>query len=394
MKEQADALPYDVEALRCSEFPWTEERGAVYLNSASTGPLPERTRRAIERFTAMAVGPDETLYEAHREVPARGRQSCAELIGARPEEIALGGNTSYGLNLAATALGLGSGDRVLLMDGEFPANVYPWLNLERREVAIEFVARDGRGLPNEAAALERLARGDIRVFSASLVNFCTGYRLDLEAISAECRRHGTALVVDAIQGLGAVPLDVATTPVDILACGGQKWLLSPQGSGFAYVRRELIERLDPVSVGWLAYEPSQNFGDLLAYALEPLGDARRFELGSLAFMSVDACNHSLGLLAELGIDRIERHIRSVQQVLIDWVASRDDLEMVSDLDEKRRSGIIAFRPPDPESLHQALRSQGITVSVREGSLRISVHAFNSRSDMERLIAVSEAALDR
>lgn len=394
MKEQADALPYDVEALRRSEFPWTEERGAVYLNSASTGPLPERTRRAIERFTAMAVGPDETLYEAHREVPARGRQACAELIGARPEEIALGGNTTYGLNLAATALGLGSGDRVLLMDGEFPANVYPWLNLERRGVAVEFVARDGRGLPDEAAALERVARGDIRVFSASLVNFCTGYRLDLEAISAECRRHGTALVVDAIQGLGAVPLDVATTPVDILACGGQKWLLSPQGSGFAYVRRELIERLDPVSVGWLAYEPSQNFGDLLAYALEPLGDARRFELGSLAFMSVDACNHSLRLLAELGIDRIERHIRSVQQVLIDWVASRDDLEMVSDLDEKRRSGIIAFRAPDPESLHQALRSQGITVSVREGSIRISVHAFNSCGDMERLIGVSEAALSR
>lgn len=394
MKDLVEPSQYDVDRLRRSEFPWTEEQGAVYLNSASTGPLPERTRRAIERFTAMAVGPDEALYEAHREVPARGRRACAELIGARPEEIALGANTTYGLNLAATALGLSPGDRVLLMDGEFPANVYPWLNLKRRGVGIEFVARDGRGLPDEAAALERLGRGDIRVFSASLVNFCTGYRLDLDAISTECRRHGTALVVDAIQGLGAVPLDVAATPVDILACGGQKWLLSPQGSGFAYVRRELIERLDPLSVGWLAYEPSQNYCDLLAYALEPLEDARRFELGSLAFMSVDACNHSLGLLAELGVDRIDRHIRSVQQVLIDWVASRDDVEMVSDLDGKRRSGIIAFRVPDSDSLHQALRSHGITVSVREGAIRVSVHAFNNRGDMERLIAVSEAALDR
>jgi cysteine desulfurase/selenocysteine lyase len=234
----------------------------------------------------------------------------------------------------------------------------------------------------------------VQVFSASLVNFCTGYRLDLGAVSAECQRHGTVLVVDAIQGLGAVPVDVTATAVDILACGGQKWLLSPQGSGFAYVRRELIERLEPSTVGWLAYQPSQDYGDLLNYALEPMGDARRFELGSLAFMSVDACNHSLALLAELGIARIEGHIRSVQQVLIEWVDSRDDVEMVSDLDEKRRSGIIAFRVPDPESLHQAFRSAGITVSLRQGSLRISVHAFNTTDEMDRLIAVAESALNR
>ncbi len=394
MDDFSKAVPYDVDALRRSEFPWTAERGAVYLNCASTGPLPERTRRAIHEFTAMAARPDESLYEAHREVPARGRRACAELIGARPEEIALGANTTYGLNLAASALGLGPGDRVLLMDGEFPANVYPWLNLESRGVVVEFVARDERGLPDEAAALERLARGDIRVLSASMVNFCTGYRLDLDLVSAECRRHGTYLVVDAIQALGAVPLDVGVTSIDILACGGQKWLLSPQGSGFAYVRRELIERLDPLTVGWLAYQPSQDYGNLLDYALEPLGDARRFELGSLAFCSVDACNHSLALLLELGVPRIEHHIRNVQEALIDWVESREDVEMVSDLDPRRRSGIIAFRVPDPEALHRAFRSAGITLSVREGSIRVSVHAFNSRDEMERLITVAESALDR
>jgi cysteine desulfurase/selenocysteine lyase len=394
MREPPETALYDVDALRRSEFPWTDERGFVYLNSASTGPLPERTRRAIQEFTAMAVQPDEGLYEAHRDIPARGRRACAELIGARPEEIALGANTTFGLNLAAASLALGPGDRVLLMDGEFPANVYPWLNLESRGIVVEFTARDARGLPDEAAALERLARGDIRVFSASMVNFCTGYCLDLDAVSAECRRHGTVFVVDAIQALGAVPLDVSATPIDILACGGQKWLLSPQGSGFAYVRRELIERLDPVTVGWLAYGPSQDYGNLLDYALEPLEDARRFELGSLAFCSVDACNHSVALLSELGVERIEQHVRHVQQLLIDWVESRDDVEIVSDLDPKRRSGIIAFRVPDPESLHQAFRSAGITISVREGSIRVSVHAFNTRAEMEQLISVAELALER
>ena len=392
MREPSETAVYDVDALRRSEFPWTDARGAVYLNSASTGPLPQRTRQAIEEFTAMAGRPDERLYEAHRDVPVRGRRACAALIGARPEEIALGANTTFGLNLAASALDLRPGDRVLLMDGEFPANVYPWLNLQSRGIVVEFVPRDARGLPDEAAALERLASGDIRVFSASLVNFCTGYRLDLEAVSAACRRHGTHLIVDAIQALGAVPLNVAVTPVDIVACGGQTWLLSPQGSGFAYVRRELIERLDPITVGWLAYQSSQDYGNLLDYALEPLGDARRFELGSLAFCSVDACNHSLALLLELDVPRIEWHIRSVQQVLIDWVESRRDVEMVSDLDPKRRSGIIAFRVPDPEPLHAALHAAGITLSVREGAIRVSVHAFNTRAEMERLILVAEKAL--
>jgi selenocysteine lyase/cysteine desulfurase len=393
MNVNPDSMPFDVKALRRSEFPWTEQQGAAYLNSASTGPLPERTHAAIEKFTAMACRPDHHLYEAHREVPDRARRICAELIGAAPDEIAVGFNATFGINLAASALGLGSGDRVLLMDGEFPANVYPWLNLESRGVVVELVPRDSRGLPNEEAALKRLGRGDIRVFSASSVNFCTGYQLDLETVSSECQRHGTYLVVDGIQALGVVPLNVAATRVDILACGGQKWLLSPQGAGFAYIRRELIERLDPVTVGWLGYEPSQDYANLLDYRLEPLGDARRFELGSLAFCAVDAFNHSLSLLLELGVACIEQHVQAVQQVLIDWVESRQDVQMVSDLGPGRRSGIIAFSVSDPAGLHERLQDAGITVSLREGAIRVSVHVFNSREDIDRLISVAESALD-
>jgi selenocysteine lyase/cysteine desulfurase len=326
----------------------------------------------MEAFTGMACRPDYHLYEAHRDVPVRARRTCAELIGAAPDEIAVGFNTTFGINLAASALGLGPGDRVLLMDGEFPANVYPWLNLERRGVAVELIPRDSRGLPNEEAALERLARGDIRVFSASSVNFCTGYRIDLEAVST---------------------VNVAATRVDILACGGQKWLLSPQGAGFAYIRRELIEHLDPVTVGWLGYEQSQDYANLLDYRLDPLSDARRFELGSLAFSSVDAFNHSLSMLLELGAASIEQHVLAVQQVLIDWIESRQDVQMVSDLGPGRRSGIIAFSVSDPVKLHERLQSAGITVSLREGAIRVSVHVFNSREDIERLISVAESVLE-
>ncbi len=383
---------YDVHALRRAEFPRLRDPDRIYLNSAAAGPLPERTRRALLEYAERAARPGPELYETQCEAPARARRLCAELIGARPEEIALGFNTSFGINLAATALPLGAGDRVLLLAGDFPAVVYPWLNLERRGVQVEFVPADGRGLPDEAAALERLARGDVRVFAASSVGFSTGYRLDLDAISRECRRHGTYLVVDGIQALGVLELDVGATPVDILTAGGQKWLLGPHGSGFTYVRRERIGELDPVAVGWLAFEASQDFGHLLDYALQPLPGARRFELGSPAYGAVHALAESVSLLLELRVDRIERHVRAVQQPLIDWARARGDVELVSDVSPARRSGIVTVRAPDSAAVHRQLAEHGIIVSLREGGIRVSVHAFNCREEIERTIEVLERAL--
>lgn len=384
---------YDVGALRRSEFPSFDESGAVYLNSASVGPLPERTRLALQAFTEEACSPDHRVDEYVAEIPNTARKLCAQLIGARPHEIALGSNTTFGLALAATALGLKPGDRVLLLDGEFPANVYPWLNLARRGVEVEFVPRDERGLPNEEAALERLGRGDVHAFSVSLVNFFMGYHLDLEAISRECRRQGTYLVVDGIQALGVVPLDVSAVPIDVLACGGQKWLLSPNGSGFVYVREELIERLEPTTVGWLSFKPSQDFGNLLDYAFDPLDDARRFELGSLSFYCLKGLNLSLSLLLELGVPAIERHVHHVQQPLVEWVEARAGVEWVSDPRPERRSGILSFRVSDPERVDERLRAAGITVSVREGALRLAIHAFNTSEEIDRVIAVTESALE-
>jgi selenocysteine lyase/cysteine desulfurase len=385
---------FDVAALRRREFPWADARTRVYLNSASTGPLPERSRLALDEYIARACSPDHRVHRDVLEIPAAARRVCAELIGAHEDEIALGFNTTFGINLAATALPLAAGDRVLLMDGDFPANIYPWLHLQRRGINVELVPRDARGLPDEAAALERIARGGIRVFATSHVNFCTGFRFDLDAISHECRKQGTYLFVDAIQAVGLVPLDVSRTRIDILACGAQKWLLSPHGSAFAYVRRELVDELEPLAVGWLGFKATQNFSDILDYSLDPLETAQRFELGSLIFPSLHACRESLGLLLELGIERIERHVHGVQQTLIDWVDSRSELEWASDLAPGRRSGILAFRAREPERLARLLGDAGITLSLREGALRVSIHAFNCREEIERMIEVLEPALSR
>jgi selenocysteine lyase/cysteine desulfurase len=383
---------YDVDALRSAEFPSFQQRGAVYFNSASVGPLPQRTRRALEAFNEQACTPDHRVHDYVIEIPSTARKLCAQLIGARPHEIALGSNTTFGLALAASALPLQPGDTVLLLDGEFPANVYPWLNLERRGVRVEFVPRDACGLPDESAALQRLGQGDVRVLSVSLVNFFSGYCIDLAAVSRECRRHGTYLVIDGIQALGAVPVDVSDVPVDILACGGQKWLLGPNGAGFVYVREGLLEELQPATVGWLSFKAAQDFTRLTDYAFEPLDDARRFELGSLSFYCLKGLNLSLALLLELGIPAIAEHIREVQQPLVDWVESSDDLQWVSDPDPRRRSGILSFRMRDPAKVDERLRDANITASLREGAIRVACHAFNTRQEIERLISVVDSAL--
>src|SRR5436853_228769 len=190
------------------------------------------------------------------------RVAVARLLNADPSEIALATNTSHGLNLAASALPLQRGDVVLVSDREFPANVYPWMLLKKQGVEVELAPCAPEGWPDEAYLVERLHDPRVRVLAVSFVQFSNGYRADLARLGVACRANGTFLVVDGIQGVGDSVLDVRETPVDILACGGQKWLLAPWGSGFVYVRRELISVLEPAVAGWMAFEGTDDLSRL------------------------------------------------------------------------------------------------------------------------------------
>ena len=232
---------------------------------------------------------------------AESRSLAARLIGASPEEIGLTVNTGYGLSLAARALPLKRGDIVLASDKEFPANVYPWMGLKDIGVTLELAPTTPEGWPDEERLLERLADPRVRVLAVSLVQFSNGYTVDLARLSDATRAAGTYLVVDAIQGLGQIPLDVGEVPVDILACGAQKWLLSPWGSGFVYVRRELIRDLHPAITGWMAFEGTDDFSRLTQYDDTLRADARRFELITLPYQDFAGMNASLDLLLSVGI---------------------------------------------------------------------------------------------
>ena len=370
----------DFAAIRRDEFPGLD--GAIYLNSASIGPLPERTRLRLNEFSALRAAPyrltDRGLFEEFD----RARTLTARLLNVSAGEIALTFNTSYGLNLAAGGLPLEPGDVVLASDREFPANVYPWLRLKERGITLELTSVTANGWPDEAHLLDRMADPKVRVVAVSLVQFSNGYRVDLDRLSKRARETNTFLVVDAIQGLGAVPVDLAATPVDILSCGGQKWLLSPWGSGFVYVRKELIPLVQPVVVGWMAFEGTDDFTRLTDYDPRLRQDARRFEMISLPFQDFAGYNTSLELLLEVGIPAIAGHIASVHAPVLDWAARRG--VRISSPVGAHGSGIVCVAVKDPTDAYRAIRAEGVVASVREGAIRLSPHLFSTVDEMERV----------
>jgi selenocysteine lyase/cysteine desulfurase len=374
-----------VASLRAREFPWTDE--TTYLNNASIGPLPERTRKTLEEFNRKRAAPhmlpDREIFLSM----AESRRLAAQLVGAQPEEIALSINTGFGLSLAARALPLQAGDIVLASHREFPANIYPWMLLKDIGVTLELVPTTPEGWPDESHLLERLGDPRVRVLAVSLVQFSNGYTVDLARLSAATRASGTYLVVDAIQGVGQLPLDLRKTPVDVLACGAQKWLLSPWGSGFVYVRRDLIRELNPSITGWMAFEGTDDFSRLTQYNDTLRGDARRFELITLPYQDFAGMNASVGLILELGVERIAGHLRTLHAPVMAW-AERSGARVVSPRGA-HGSGILCVAPPNVGEAFRALKAARVICSMREGAIRLSPHVYNTLGEMERVVSVLE-----
>jgi cysteine desulfurase / selenocysteine lyase len=374
---------------RAREFAWSGQR--VYLNAASFGPLPDRSKHAIDAFNARRW--DAAMTDEDFILPqTRSRAAAAALIGAESNEIALTPNTNIGINIAATAAFQAGDDRrvILISDREFPANVYPWLALARQDFSVEIIPTDDAGFPREDEMLERIEEGDVAAVSVSFVQYSNGFRADTETLGTACRRNGTLFVVDAIQGVGAVPIDVRASAIDILACGGQKWLCSPWGSGFTYVRRDLITEFEPLLPGWISFEATQDFTRLTDYRYDMLEDARRFEIGSLAFQDFVGFHNSVELLLEIGVDRIFEHIRTLEDRLIGWAEARS-IEVVSSLDDERRSGILCLQPPDVENVFGRLMAADVRCAYREGAIRFAPHWYNTMEEIERVIEVLDGA---
>ena len=376
-------MPIDTERLRRDEFSWMCAGDTVYMNAASTGPLPQRSIDAQVDFTRRRATPHLVGYEDQFGALARCRRLVAEMINADASEIALAINTGTGINLAAWGLPLGPDDVVVVPDGEFPANMYPWLAAARaRGFAVHVVPlRDG--VLDSDAMLAALDQPKVRALSVSWVGFSNGAVANLDRLGAACRSRGIRFVVDGIQGLGAFTLDVQRTPVDIFACGAQKWLLGPWGSGFTYVRRELMESITPQPVSWMAVRGSDDFSRLIDYDLTWRDDARRFEQVTLPYQDFAGMAASLEFLREIGPQTLSEHILRCAHALLAGARERG---VACITPEDNHGGTASIRPVDAMAASARLDAAGVIHSVREGTIRLAPHCYTTADDIERTVS--------
>jgi selenocysteine lyase/cysteine desulfurase len=283
------------------------------------------------------------------------------------------------------------GDVILSTAGEFPANVYPWLAATRaRGAEFRMLPLAGR-LPDEEAILRAIETDPhVKGVALSWVSFWNGHRFDLEAIGAACRARGIWFFVDAIQGIGAVELDVVRANVDVLSCGAQKWLLSPWGTGFAYVRPDWIAKLEPAEVGWMAQPATSDFTRFLDYDPTLFDDARRFEVVTLDFVNFAAFAESVGLFLEVGPGNAAAAVRALSQRVVDFVAAHPHLTLVSPAAPSKRAGVCSVVPPDLQAASQRLKNAGVFPSGREGCIRLAPHFYNTPAEVDRALELIAA----
>ena len=378
----------DFSAIQQREYPWMTGSDVIYLDHASTGAYPKATADAVAEYVQLRHMPHTLRSEHFFATLQKSRELVATLIGASPTEIALTTNTSHGINLAAFALPLQAGDEILTVDREFPANVFPWIKRAERVGASIVRLPCVNDVPDGAALLEAIAaRPKVKVVAVSWVSFCSGARLDIDAIGQACRARGIYFVVDAIQGLGALPLDVSRTHIDILSCGAQKWLQSPWGSAFTYVRRELITQLEPPVVGWMSTMGSDDLFNMLTYEPAWFDDARRFEVITLPFPDFAGMNASIALFLELGVPAVSEHIASLGDRLVAFCDAHPEIRMVTPRDRSQRAGVFAVQPPDLDGTSARLRANQVIHSVRERCIRLAPHWYITPAQWERVLAL-------
>jgi selenocysteine lyase/cysteine desulfurase len=353
----------------------------AYLDHAAIAPLAIPVRSTMEVFLSRQSEEPFNLEHWER-LRGQVRTRVAELLSAGPESIAFLKNTTTGLGMVAGGLDWQPGDNVVGVDREFPANIYPWMDLKRKGVELRlYQPVEGR---IDVRALTRLCDRRTRVLAISAVQFWSGFRADLGALGAALRGSDALLVVDAIQAVGGLTLDLSRTPVDFLCAGAQKWLLGPIGAGFAYVGPRMLEQLHPLVVGTDSVVADREY---VRYDLTLKPDARRYEEASPNYPGILGMGAAINLLLRAGLAAVEAGVLRLADRLREELPSRGYELVCKPAQPAERSGIISFRHPRivPAELHARLRDAGVIISLRGDFLRASPHFYNADEDIDRLL---------
>mgnify|MGYP006282141607 CR=1 FL=1 len=373
------------ETLR-AHFPHTAHQ--TYVNHAAVSPMSGPVKEAIDAYVAERHGaePEAPIanFESFQPVMVETKERAAQVLGTEGERVEFIPNTSTGLNVLTRGLDWEEGDRIAVPDGAFPTNVYPFLNLEREGVEVDFVPTDEGAYTVEEVA--KTLRPETRLLSVSWVHFLSGFRADLEALGTLCEENDVLFCVDAIQGLGALQIDVEEAGIDFLATGGHKWLMATQGIGLLYCDDDLQKHLHPPT-GWL--HGPVDWEHLDRYDLTFHDDARRFRTGTLNSVGVAALHAALGLYLEAGPAWCEDRVLDLSTTLAAELADRGFRRYGTD-DPTHASGIVTIAPDHPEDLFDHLKAQGVTGAVRNRKVRFAPTYYNDETDLEAILEAVDA----
>jgi cysteine desulfurase/selenocysteine lyase len=359
------------------QFPVTRKK--AYLNHAAHSPLPQPVASAMRKFTDEYLRLGDTSLDCE----PKGKPQFAKLIGARPEEIALIENTSMGLSLVANMLRYPKGSKIVTTDMEYSSVVYPWLRKDRG-VKVHYVKSDGKKVSLDD--MEKAVDDKTVAVAISHVSYFNGFRHNLKVLSEIVHEHGAYLIVDAIQSVGTMPIDVSRDDVDFLSCACYKWLLSPEGAAYFFVRDELIEKFEPPMLGWASVDQKMfetvDFWDIWNPKLSKT--ASRFEAGSHATISFVGATEGMKMLLDQGIDNVKSRIMKLTDHLIGCI-ERLELELQTPKDKQCRSGIVNFKIKKPQKIVERLKKKHIIVSARANGIRVSPHFYNTEEEIDSLI---------
>jgi cysteine desulfurase/selenocysteine lyase len=354
----------------------------VYLDHATQGPLPKPTVEAMHASIALQATTASLGFTAAHSKVEEVRARFAALIGADCDEIALTSSTAMGINIVAKGLPWQEGNSVVVPAFDFPSNIYPWMHLKTKGVELRRIRpRNGQITVEDLLAA---CDSSTRVIAVSLVQFSNGSRIDIGELGEVCRSRGILLVVDGMQAVGWANINVHALPIDAMSLQSYKWLLGPFAVGWLYVRRELIDRIEPLAVGSRSMTPQESFLD---HRFEFSPTATRYESGVLNIHGVLGAGASIDLLRRIGMSAIETRVLSLADHLADGLVAKNCTIDPAPENRRERSPIVAFRHPlvDARTCHRRLTEAGVGVSLREGAVRVSPHFYNTLDDIERLL---------
>ena len=349
-----------------------------YLDNAGLSPLPTSVIEASNQFMheRSRIGA-MNYFDSWEGMRNRVAEGFGKLIGAHPDELAFTKNTHEGINMVANMIQWKKGDNVVLNDLEFPANVFPWTNQRGVEVR---VAENRDGLVHPGVVSE-LIDGNTRAVSLSHVSFMNGFRQDLEAVGRVAREKGALFVVDAMQSVGCIEFNVRDCYVDFLACGGHKWLLSPLGTGFFYIRRELMDEFHPPSIGLQGHDSELLKGFTKKW--NPFKTARKFMTGNISYSGFAGMERGLEIIHDVGLRNIQkRNLKLTQQIVEEL--HPDGLRWKTPLELQYRSPTMTFTSPNMDEVYQHLNERNIVTAPRWGGLRVSPNFYNTEDEITEL----------